>query len=307
MPSQYLTAAEAPEYGLSGVNSGQIIQASTLIDAYLRRPEGLVWVPDSSGQPCYMAAATPTYSLNLASEINPGTNVPVTFSSGPSGMLQVGDVVVLDAATPSLTEACVVATTTGTNGAISITLQTVMNAHQAGAQASVGLLIEEQRSMPADRPITRVAKTPVVRLVSGIGRYAYGRRGDGANYNMEEFNLLAALSKFGGPPVWELFQAPLSYSWDARTGQVWVPAGIMLAYYSEVKLLYVAGFAQANIPPPVKFATAQVIEALANQKGISTNLKSYKAGDTTVTRFAATLLDVDTKNALVPYGARLFV
>lgn len=307
MPSQYLTPEEAPEYGLSGVNSGQIVQASTLIDAYLRRPEGLAWVSDSAGQPCYMAAAVPTYSLNLAAQINPGTNVPVTFSSGPAALLQVGDVMVLDAETPDLAEACVVATTTGPSGATAITLQTVMNEHAENAEGDVGLLIEEQRSMPADRPITRVAKTPVVRLVSGIGRYGYGRRGDGANYNMEEFNLLAALSKFGGPPVWELFQAPLSYSWDARTGQIWVPAGIMLAYYSEVKLRYVAGFSQQNIPPPVKFATAQVIEAIASQSGIARNLKTYKAGDTTLTRFAASLLDADTKNALVPYGAKLFV
>lgn len=306
MPSQYLKLEEAAVYGLNTVSSGQITQASALIDAYLKRPEGLVWVPDSTGQPCYMAGATPTLSFTLAQPIAPGLNVPVSLT-GPTSLVQVGDVLVFDTGTPNLVECCVVNTTTGPSGAIAITLQSVMNAHAQDAEVDAGLLIEEQRSMPADRPITRVSKTPIIRLVSGIGRYGYGRRGDGANYDMEEFNLLAALSKFGGPPVWEIFQAAPSYSWDPNTGQVWVPAGIMLAYYSDVKLRYLAGFAQANIPGVVKSACVMIIQALASQQGISGNIKSFKAGDTSLTRFAATLLDDDTRSSLRPYVARTFM
>ena len=307
MPSQYLTPTEAPEYGLPSVNSPQIIQASTLIDAYLKRPEGLVWAPDSAGQPCFMAAATPTLNLTLAQAIATGNNVPVTFN-GPSQLLQVGDVLVLDSATPNAAEACVVATTTGagsgSSGPVTATFPSVMNNHVQGASAALGLVIEEQRTMPANRPITRVSRTPVLRLISGIGRYGYGRRGDAANYNMEQFNLLAALSKFGGPPVWEIFQAPLNYSWDPQTGQVWVPAGIMLAYYSEVKLRYVAGFQASAIPPPIKWAVARLIQVMANDPSLG-NAKTFKAGDTTVTRFTASLLDQDTLNAIQPYAARV--
>ena len=43
MPSEYLTTAEAAQWGLPAVSTPQIIQASALIDAYLKRPEGLVW------------------------------------------------------------------------------------------------------------------------------------------------------------------------------------------------------------------------------------------------------------------------
>jgi hypothetical protein len=312
MPSQYLTVEEAPEYGLKTVDTGQIVQASALIDAYLKRPEGLVWAPDSQGAPAYMVAASPRLSFALTAPVAPGSNVPVQLS-GPVGQLVVGDVLVLDRPedpsdppNPNPVEACVVSTTTGSGQSTQITLQTVLNAHASGASADLGLLIEQQKYMPANRPITRVSRTPLVRLISGTGRYAYGRRGDGANYNMEQFNLLAALSKFGGPPVWELWQQPLNYSWDAETGQVWAPAGIMLAYYSEVKLRYVAGFPAAGIPSAVKLACAQLIEA-SKAFGPMGDMKAFRAGDTQLARFTSSVLDADTKRMLTPYMTRAFV
>jgi hypothetical protein len=308
MPSQYIQLGEAEQYGLKAADTNRIVQASALIDAYLKRPEGLVWAPDSTGLPCYMAALAPRMSFTLRSAIAPGTNVPVSLN-GPVQQLIPGDVLILDRVMPSVgtsvTEACIIATTTGPTGGIAITLQTVINAHAQGATADWGLVIEEQRYMPDNRPITRSSRTPLVRLISGIGRYGYGRRGAGANYNMEQFNLLAALSKFGGPPVWELWQPALNYSWDQETGQIWAPAGIMLAYYSEVKVHYVAGFQQSAIPSIVKLACAQLIEAIKSMPGMG-NIKSVKAGDTSIAMATASRLDADTKNQLRPYMARSF-
>jgi len=257
MPSSYLTTAEAPIYGLTNFSTSQIIQASALIDAYLKRPEGLVWGPDSTGNPCYMTTPAPVATFELTAPISPGASVPVQMS-GPVQILQVGDVILLDQATPSSTEACVVATTSNQpNPSPAITLQNVINSHSIGATAALGLAIEEQRYMPDSRPLTFLSRTPLVNVISGVGRYGYGRRGDHADYNMEQFNLLAAVSKFGGPPAWELFQQNYPTGWDVQTGQVWVPAGIMLAYYSEVKLRYVAGFAANAIPGPIKMAVVQ--------------------------------------------------
>lgn len=308
MPSKYIGVQEAPTWGLTEADTNSIVQASALIDAYLKRPEGLVWAPDSQGNPCYMAAALPRFTFALTAAIEPGSNIPVSLS-GPVNQLTVGDVLVLDQATATsssqLQEACVIAST-GPPGAIAITLQTVLNAHQSGAQAFSGLVIEEQRSMPASRPITRGSRTPLVNLLSGIGRYGYGRRGDGSNYNMEQFNLLAALSKFGGPPVWELWQADPNYSWDVETGQIWVPAGIMLAYYSEVKFRYVAGFPESAIPAPVKMACAELIAAMKAQPKMG-NVKSMRAGDTSIALFTASLLNEDTRRALSPYVARAYL
>lgn len=305
MPSQYMTLAEAPTYGLSNASTGQIIQASALIDSYLKRPEGLVWAPDSTGNPCYMTSLVPVASFTLNGAIAPGVTVPVTLV-GPAQILQVGDVVVLDRATPSLTESCVVATTVGPSNQLSITFQKVINAHGSGATVELGLTIEEQKYMPASRPITFLSRTPLMNVVSGVGRYGYGRRGDHADYNMEQFNLLAAVSKFGGPPVWELFQQNYPTGWDVQTGQTWIPAGIMLAYYSEVKLRYVAGFAAAAIPGQIKMAVAQIVQAAQANPGLGA-VKSLKAGDTSVTLFSPSIMSDDTKAAIQGYAARMYV
>jgi hypothetical protein len=310
MPSAYLTTEGAAAFGAPSSNSNEISAASALLDAYLKRPEGLVWAPDYAGQPCYMPALLPApLSIALPAAIQPGTNVAVALPA-PTNMLSVGDVLVLDrqSSEPNVCEACVVSTTTANaNGmTAAITLQTVLNAHAQGAAMEWGLVIVEKRQMPASRPITMLSRIPLMRLISGIGRYAYGRRGDGANYNMEQFNLLAALSKFGGPPVWELWQPNLANTWDASTGQVWVPAGIMLAYYSEVRIQYVAGFAAAGVPAMVQFATAQVMRALKQQPG-SGNIKSFKAGDTAQVNFVASALDADTRVALRPFMSRAYL
>lgn len=305
MPSQYLTTAEAAQWGLPAASTPQIIQASALIDAYLKRPEGLVWAPDSTGNPCYMTSLVPTATFALTAPIVPGANVPVLMS-GPTQILQVGDVVILDIGNGA-TEACVIATTSNQpNPSPAITLQNVINAHNASAQVALGLTIEEQRYMPSSRPITFLSRTPLMNVISGVGRYAYGRRGDHADYNMEQFNLLAAVSKFGGPPVWELFQQNYPTGWDVQTGQVWIPAGIMLAYYSEVKLRYVAGFAANAIPGPIKMAIVQMIQAAAAMPGMGA-VKSMKAGDTSMSLFAASIMSDDTKAAIEPYAARVYV
>ena len=143
-------------------------------------------------------------------------------------------------------------------------------------------------------------------VLSGVGRYAYGRRGDHADYNMEQFNLLAAVSKFGGPPVWELFQNTYPSGWDAQTGQLWVPAGIMLAYYSEVKLRYIAGFPANAIPAQIKAAVVQIIQAALAMPGMGA-IKSLKAGGSAVTLFNPSLLSDDTKQSINMFASRLYV
>lgn len=306
MPSAYLTTAEAAAWGIVNVNSNQITQASALIDAYLKRPEGLVWAPDSTGNPCYMVSPVPTAVFTLVAGISAGQSVSIRLN-GPVQMLQTGDVLTLDIATPAATESCVVATTTNPpNPAVAITLQNVINAHLSAAPAALGLTIEEQKYMPASRPVTFLSRTPLLNVISGVGRYGYGRRGDHADYNMEQFNLLAAVSKFGGPPVWELFQQNYPTGWDVQTGQTWIPAGIMLAYYSEVKLRYIAGFGANAIPGAVKLAVAQLIQAMIDNPGMGA-VKTRKAGDTSLTMFAASNLSDDTKAAIELYSARMFV
>ncbi|MDE2101962.1 MAG: hypothetical protein KGL39_32245 [Patescibacteria group bacterium] len=305
MASSYLTLADAPAYGLNTVSQVQINGASALIDAYLRRPEGLLWTPDAAGQPCYMTGAEPDYSLTLTGSIAPGSNVPVTFASGPYQILQVGDQLVLEygvTANASALEVVTLATVPLPGNSAGFTFQSVSYAHSAGAIAAHGLVIEEQKYMPKSRPITMMSRTPLVRVLSGVGRYGYGRRGEGADYNMEQFNLLAALSKFGGPPYWELFQPAYAQNWDPNTGQLWVPAGVMLAYYSEVKVRYVAGF--STLPAAVEAACVQIIQAMQANPVLG-DIKGLKAGDTAIQYAASSVMSADVKAMLSPYAVRI--
>jgi hypothetical protein len=273
MPSSYLQSGDFSTFGVpASTTAGQVTQASVLIDAYLKRTEGLVWMPDGAGNPSYMAALTPRLSLTASTAIAPGKNVVVPVTGGIDA-IAIGDALVL----------------------------------ASGALLDQGLAIKQHLFMPKDRPVKTLAYTPVVRLLSGQGRYAYGRRGDSSRYMVDEFNLLASLTAFGGPPAWEFFPL-ISTGIDPETGQVWVPAGVMLAYYSEVNLWYVAGYAQANLPDQIKMACAQVINATAAFPEIaSTGIKSLRAGDTQIQMFASSILSDDSKRYLDPFRAKLFV
>lgn len=299
MPNQYLQGADLAAFGVPNATAAQINQASSMIDAVLYRPEGLLWTPDASGAPCFMTGLSPIYSFSATGAIAPGTNVSVP-ASGPLTTLQPGDVLVLDRDVQNAVEACVVASTT--QGAV--TLASVQYAHNGGAKMDFGLVIEESKMMPKDRPLTQVSRTPTLRILSGSGRYGYGRRGDVGNQNMNDFNLLAAVSHFGGPALWEAIPAA-NIGVDMTTGQVWVPAGIMLAYYTEVKLRYVAGFQYANLPTVIKAACAALVQAIANQPQMG-NVKSFKAGDTSVVNFTNSVFDDDMKTQLNPFRVHLF-
>ncbi len=300
MPSTYLQPTEYAAYGVPSAAAADVLQASMIIDSYLDRNEGLVWAPDSQGMPCDMAAVVPSMSLTLGAAITPGQNVVVPFA-GPIGALQVGDVAVLDRATQGSKEACVIAAVAGAQ----VTLVSVINPHSSGATADLGLAIEEQKYMPSARPLTFLSRTPIVRILSGIGRYAYGRRGDATNYMVEEFNLLASISHFGGPPAWERFD-PLITDYNASAGQVWIPAGLLMAYFSEVRIRYLAGYAQANLPSQIKQACANIVAAL-QASPLRGNMKSMKAGDSAIERFGPSIMDAETKAMLDSFRSRSFI
>lgn len=296
----YLTPDECVAYGAGAGSTDQVLQASVYVNAYLKRPEGLIWAPDATGNPCYMASASPSRTFNLAAGISPGTNVVAPISGPLTGVLP-GDVWIADRAANSLVEALyIVAMTAGTPN--TVTFASVANAHASASTLDADMCITEQRHTPKGRPIIVLGRGPVVRLVSGGGRYAYTRRGDSHGGNTDDFNLLAIYNTFGGPPQWEVFN-PQVAEFDPQTGQLWVPSGIMLAYYTEVRLRYLAGFAAASIPPEIKLATAKIVKALQNDPDLGA-VKSYRAGGTAVEMFANTILTDDLKDMLKPYRLR---
>lgn len=299
MPSNYLSGGDLAAYGVPTATAPQIQQASAIIDAFLSRPEGLVYTPDAAGNPVYMTGLAPLASLASVGAIAPGTNVPVAVT-GPIAGVTVGKALVLDKANANVLEASYVIAINGNQ----VTLNQVAYSHSASCTMDLGLVITERRSMPRQRPLTTLSRPPIMRILSGRGRYGYGRRGNQNEYNVNDFNMLATIQQFGGPPMWELFDITHT-DFDPMTGNVWIPAGIMLAYYTEVELSYVAGFTAAALPADIKQACANIVSAIVNMP-MNGNIMQQAAGDTSFRRFEASYLDTDTKALLMPFRARAF-
>lgn len=308
--SAYLQSGDLATYGISAATTAQINQASVLIDAYLRRPSGLLYTPDANGNPCYMSALDPELTLTAGGSFGPGNGLSVSVT-GPIIALQVGDCVVLDRANPSVMEAVQITSIDYTNSKVTLGStaanqpQGVQFAHNVGCKMETGLVLTERKYLPKGRSQVTLSYPPVMRVVGGTGRYGYGRRGDAAAYNTDNFNLLASLNKFGGPPAWEIWPANTAAGIEPYTGQLWVPAGIMLAYYSEIRVRYVAGFQYSNLPGEIKLACAQVIQALLNNPQLG-DVSNYKAGDTAVAQVSSSVLSQDVKDMLQPFRVRAF-
>lgn len=307
MPA-YLQGADLDAFGASAASGAQITAASALIDAHLARREGLLYGVDGNGAPAYMLGLSPSAALTLTAPIATGKAVQATVS-GPTAMLRPGSVLIADMQTPGITEALVVQSVLNQT----VTFANVQFAHAAGAQLFDGLVISEQRTMPQGRPITQVSRAPIVAALSGVGRYGYQRRGDDGFGNVDTYNLLAVMSKFGGPPAWEPFTLQ-SNSIDPQTGQLWIPAGVLLAYYTEVRVSYIAGWTYAGLPYEIKQACANIISNQVGLQGIPGTIQKAQTGAASLTRFAgaggvqpSAAIDADTATLLAPYRARIFV
>jgi len=150
MPSNYLQAADYTLYGAPATTTtNQIAVASTLIDGYLNRREGLIWAPDANGNPCYMVACTPTLTLNATQAITAGQNVNVTVT-GAFNAVQQGFVCILDRGNPALTEAVIVNSVTvnpAGNGA-TVQLLNVQFNHVINTVLEFGMTMYEEKQMP---------------------------------------------------------------------------------------------------------------------------------------------------------------
>ncbi len=245
-------------------------------------------------------------TLKSSATILPGSSVVVPFTNGPSlDGNSVGEVVILDRGSKNDgpdREACVISATAPG----SITLKNVVNSHDPACTIDFGMTIMEERELPPDRSIARTAQFPIMKMFDGVGRYGYGRRSSQTAGNMQEFNLLAVVSNFGGPPLWIPWSA-YDASVSARTGEVWVPAGVLLAYFTDVRMWYIAGYQQSGLPDDIKQACANIVN-LGKESGLGANIRSRNMREsTTVTKWENNMIDTNTRNMLAPYKARRFV
>lgn len=302
MPSVYIAQNEYIDYGVQTTTPQAVTQASTLVDSYLRRREGLQYMTDAAGLPAYMAGLTPTISFAIAGGVAAGSNVVVPIPSGGLGLAGfIGEAVILDRLVKASCEACVIAAVTKTT----IMLAGVINSHPSNTTIELGLTINEQQMLPANRSIARVGSWPLVRLISGLGSYRYGRRIDQGAGQYVDQNLLQMIAPFGGPPPWIPFDVT-NADLNPMTGEIFIPSGIYLANYSDVRLYYVAGYTQANIPPIIKNATAKAIQANLNTSDLVGGVKKAQAGGTVIERFANTVLSDDERAQLDLFRARVY-
>lgn len=326
MPSEYLQSADYAAYGVPNTTAQQVQQASALIDGYLKRREGLIYEVDGFGNPCAMVAKEPSFTLSAVAAFGPGTTL--TFQvTGAINQIVEGEVLIVDRGLAT-EEAVTVQVSpipfsnspngTGINtidGSIwgsngnqttatnTITIAYCNFAHAAGATLMGGLTIKEEHPLPSDRPICQLNRVPAVAMLSGQGRYGYGRRGNTQFYAIQQFNLLNMLQGFTGPPLWINFQVNIN-NLDPERGTFWVPSGVFLAYYSRVRAWYVAGFSYDNLPYEIKQACANVINVL-ERYGPSASIAAQGAGAINIKRFQDTVIDADTRELLRPYTARL--
>lgn len=252
-----------------------------------------------------MVAKSPSMVYSINTIIPVGTNIPVALPGyvGDNDSL-IGEAVVLDRMLPSITEVCIVKSVT----AGLITLDNVQFPHTAAVQPVVlefGMSILEELSMPSQRSIARLSEWPIAQLQSGIGRYGYGRRLDQEFGYFYDMNLLSTVSAFGGPPSWTPFFVPAS-SLNPQSGDLWVPAGTLLSYYTDIKVRYIGGWSQTGLPPAIKVATAAIVNALAAAP-MGPQIRRFNAGKTQIERFADTVLDPDIKSMLRPYMANWMI
>lgn len=305
--SAYLVgSADFEQFGVPLTGTAHVMRASLLIDHYLRRPEGLVYGTDANGQPAYMVSKAPSQVFNYAGPLLPGLNVLVPIAGylgSPAGDNDsfIGEVVIVDRLVPSICEACIVKSMA--NGVL--TLTNVQFTHPGPVTLEFGLCVDEELQMPNQRSVTRLSEWPIAKLQSGIGRYGYGRRTDQMMGYFYDMNLLSTLSAFGGPPTWTPFFTPAS-SMNTQTGEIWVPAGTLLSYYSTIKMRYVAGWSYDTLPSQIKVATGMIVDAMATAP-MGPQIRRFNAGKLQIERFADTVLDGDIKSMLRPYMANWMI
>jgi hypothetical protein len=157
-----------------------------------------------------------------------------------------------------------------------------------------------------DRPVIRRAPRCLAlsRVLSGLGSYRYGRRSAQQAGLYADQSILATMQTSGGPPEW-LPWTPNNADWNPITHEVWIPSGIFLAYYSDIRIWYLAGFPAAGILAPIKQATPAVVAAQLSTGDLQGNVKQAKAGMAMLARFSATVLD-DVNPAGEPSLGRTF-
>lgn len=305
--TSYIADADRALYGVGrAVDDRAIMRASRMLDGFLERPEGLVYSVDAAGAPCFMANATSSQTWKLVGAVSAGSNVSVRLNWTPQKSI-IGEMLVLDAGVDGKTEA---ATVTALDGAY-VTLDKLAYDHADAANVAAGLLISDIVRPLGIVPRATLSRRPVVRIL-GIGfRFGGGPQGlspgiSGGLGRRGYYDNMPYGDDYGLAPVTPAslgsysIMDPAGVAFTSETGDITPGTGV----YAEVRVQYVSGFAAGALPPFVSLATAQIANAMADDVG---PYRRYAAGDTSIEKFANSVLSADTLTLLNPLriGPRL--
>lgn len=178
---------------------------------------------------------------------------------------------------------------------------TLIDSHCRRSTLAVAQYEERLRIVP-DRNTARLTYLPLLAvspattaIVSAQGRYCVPRRGE---WPFADLGMDVALT-FGLPGVWTAIDAN-SIQWTAETGEITLPLYVVGLWFSEIDIVYTAGF--AVIPDPVKFACAQLVRNAQATPALNVKAEGLEAMH--FQYFADTLLDQTVRTMLAPYVAQ---
>jgi hypothetical protein len=185
-----------------------------------------------------------------------------------------------------------------TDAALVGAASSLIDAHCRRATLAIAQYEERVRMMP-DRNTVRLTYLPLAALppatspiVSGRGRYTVPRRGE---WPYDNLRLDVALM-FGMPGTWTTLDST-SIDFDPATGELTLPLNVLGLWYSEVDLVYTAGY--ATIPDAVKYACAQIVRNA--QATPAVNVKSGHLDRLRMDYFEPDLLDATVRALLAPF------
>lgn len=161
---------------------------------------------------------------------------------------------------------------------------------------------EERIRMAPDRNTIQLTYLPLAPLppatspiISGRGRYTIPRRGE---WPFDDLRLDVALT-FGMPGTWNAID-PAAVDFDLQTGELTLPLNVVGLWFSEVDMVYTAGF--SVVPDAVKYACAQIVRNA--QATPAVNVKTGHMDRLRMDYFAPDLLDDTVRSLLAPYVAQ---
>ena len=188
-----------------------------------------------------------------------------------------------------------------TDAALVGAASSLIDAHCRRTTLAIAQYEERVRMMP-DRNTVHLTYLPLAALppatspiVSGRGRYTVPRRGE---WPYDNLRLDIALM-FGMPGTWTTLDST-SIDFDPATGELSLPLNILGLWYSEVDLVYTAGY--STIPDAVKYACAQIVRNA--QATPAVNVKSGHLDRLRMDYFEPDLLDATVRALLAPFVAQ---